>query len=55
MNTPLTKLEREINIISILGCAQCCDGVKRMAADGKAFNHCCCKPLPKPAGNGESR
>ena len=38
-----TKLEREVNVISILACGRCCDSVKDMARRGKAFNHCCCK------------
>ena len=40
---PLSKLEKEINVISILACDRCCDSVKDMARRGKAFNHCCCK------------
>ena len=39
----MTKLEREINVISILACPNCCDSVKDMARRGKAFSHCCCK------------
>ena len=43
-----TTYERQVNIITILACDRCCDDVKRLAREGKAFNHCCCKPSREP-------
>lgn len=40
----MDRLEREVNVITIINCDECCDEVKDMARRGKAFNHCCCKP-----------